>query len=81
MLRATFMGVVKDPEFLAEAGKAKLEITPVDGEAVQKIIAGMFDAPKDVIEASRLAAVDESKTKTEKADQDQHGQGQGRGAR
>ena len=67
MLRATFMGVMKDPKFLAEANKAKLEITPVDGAAVQKIIADMFNAPKDIIEASRLAAVDQSKIKIEKA--------------
>jgi hypothetical protein len=29
---------MKDPEFLAEAEKAKLEVTPVSGEAVQKIV-------------------------------------------
>jgi tripartite-type tricarboxylate transporter receptor subunit TctC len=37
-LRKAFMDTMKDPEFLAEAEKAKLEITPVSGEAVQKIV-------------------------------------------
>ena len=29
---------MKDKEFLAEADKAQLEITPVSGEAVQKLV-------------------------------------------
>jgi tripartite-type tricarboxylate transporter receptor subunit TctC len=37
-LRKAFMDTMKDPEFLAEAEKAKLEITPISGEEVQKIV-------------------------------------------
>jgi tripartite-type tricarboxylate transporter receptor subunit TctC len=37
-LRKAFMDTMKDPEFLAEADKAKLEITPISGEEVQKIV-------------------------------------------
>jgi tripartite-type tricarboxylate transporter receptor subunit TctC len=66
-LRDTFMATMKDPAFVKASDQAKLEITPVTGEAVQKIIADMFAAPKDVIEASRIAASDASKTKTTKA--------------
>src|SRR5437588_3381876 len=37
-LRKAFMDAMKDPSFLAEAEKAKLEINPVSGEAVQSIV-------------------------------------------
>jgi tripartite-type tricarboxylate transporter receptor subunit TctC len=37
-LRKAFMDTMKDPEFVAEADKAKLEITPISGEEVQKIV-------------------------------------------
>jgi tripartite-type tricarboxylate transporter receptor subunit TctC len=41
-LRKAFMDTMKDPEFLAEADKAKLEITPISGEAVQKIVVDAY---------------------------------------
>ncbi|HET7681269.1 MAG TPA: tripartite tricarboxylate transporter substrate-binding protein [Xanthobacteraceae bacterium] len=37
-LRKAFMDTMKDPEFLAEAEKAKLEVNPISGEEVQKIV-------------------------------------------
>ena len=37
-LRKAFMDTMKDPEFIAEADKAKLEVTPIDGEKVQQIV-------------------------------------------
>jgi tripartite-type tricarboxylate transporter receptor subunit TctC len=37
-LRKAFMDTMKDPEFLAEADKAQLEVTPIDGERVQQIV-------------------------------------------
>jgi len=37
-LRKAFMDTMKDPEFLAEADKAQLEITPISGEEIQKIV-------------------------------------------
>jgi tripartite-type tricarboxylate transporter receptor subunit TctC len=41
-LRKAFMDTMKDPEFLAEAEKAKLEITPISGEEVQKIVVDAY---------------------------------------
>ena len=38
MLRKGFMDALKDKELLAEADKAKLEITPVDGATIQKLV-------------------------------------------
>jgi tripartite-type tricarboxylate transporter receptor subunit TctC len=37
-LRKAFMDTMKDPEFLAEAAKAQLEVTPIDGAKVQQIV-------------------------------------------
>lgn len=41
-LRKAFMDTMKDPEFLADAKKSKLDIDPESGEAVEKTIAGFF---------------------------------------
>ena len=41
-LRKAFMDTMKDPEFLAEADKAKLEVTPLDGAKAQQIIADAY---------------------------------------
>ena len=43
-LRKAFMDTMKDKEFLAEADKGKLEITPVSGEAVQALVAKAYAA-------------------------------------
>jgi len=42
LLRQAFMDTLKDSEFLAEAGKARLEVDPVTGPEMEKIIAGLF---------------------------------------
>ncbi len=49
-LRDAFMATMKDPEFLAEADKAQVEITPVTGEAIQKLVKEVYDTPKEVAE-------------------------------
>jgi tripartite-type tricarboxylate transporter receptor subunit TctC len=52
-LRKAFMDTMKDPEFLAEADKAKLEVTPLDGTRAQQI---MVDAYKvDPVIAKKTA--------------------------
>jgi tripartite-type tricarboxylate transporter receptor subunit TctC len=47
-LRSAFMGTMADREFLAEAEKAQLEITPVSGEAVQKLVAEVYQTPPEI---------------------------------
>jgi len=42
LLRKAFLDTLKDEEFLAEATKAKLDIAPVTGEQVERIISGLF---------------------------------------
>ena len=49
-LRSAFMAMVKDREFLADAERVKLDITPIDGDAVRAIIVKMAATPRAVIE-------------------------------
>jgi tripartite-type tricarboxylate transporter receptor subunit TctC len=42
VLRRAFMETMKDPEFLAEAKKANLEVIPLAGEEVERTVAGLF---------------------------------------
>lgn len=55
VLRKAFAATLKDPEFVAEAKKASLEIDPLTGEEVEKIVAGMFDLSPATV--TKLAAV------------------------
>src|SRR3954451_10145781 len=48
VLRKAFMDTMKDPEFLAEADKAQLEITPVSGDALQKLVADVYKTPPEI---------------------------------
>lgn len=41
-MREAFTRTLKDPAFLAEAEKSKLEVDPVTGEELEKIVAGLF---------------------------------------
>jgi len=54
-LRVAFEKVLADPDFLQEAAKVGLNITPIDGKAVQDAVEKMFAAPKDVVEAARAS--------------------------
>ena len=41
-LRKAFLDTLRDPEFLAEAQKARLDIDPVGGEEIEKVVASLF---------------------------------------
>jgi len=43
MLRKAFQETVKDPDFLAEAAKARLAIDPMTGEEIGEVVKGLFD--------------------------------------
>jgi tripartite-type tricarboxylate transporter receptor subunit TctC len=42
LLRKAFVETLKDPEFIADAKKSKLDIDALTGEEVEKIVAGLF---------------------------------------
>src|SRR6202043_1591429 len=44
-LRKAFMDTMADKDFLADAEKLKLEITPVDGAELQKLVAEVYATP------------------------------------
>ena len=48
-LREAFMATMKDKDFLAEADKAQLEITPVSGQAVQKLVSDVYQTPPEIV--------------------------------
>ena len=54
-LRTAFMATMKDPEFVAEAGKAGMDIDAVDGDEVQRLIAKMYSAPPELIAKMKKA--------------------------
>jgi tripartite-type tricarboxylate transporter receptor subunit TctC len=53
MLRTAFMAVLRDPDFLAEAERAKLEIVAVPGERVEQIVREIYGLPPAVIEKAK----------------------------
>ena len=48
-MRAAFQATVKDPAFIAEVEKLRLELDPVSGEELQSYIAKLQDVPKHLI--------------------------------
>src|SRR5678810_1304463 len=55
ILRKAFMATMQDPAFVAEAEKIKLEIRPVSGEAVQKLVAEVYASPPEVVKKAAAA--------------------------
>ncbi|MGE5219274.1 MAG: Bug family tripartite tricarboxylate transporter substrate binding protein [Chloroflexota bacterium] len=48
-LQKAFMDTLKDPQFMAEAEKAKLEISPVDGPGIEKMVNGLYDMEPAIV--------------------------------
>jgi len=67
MLRTAFMATMGDKKFLAAARKRKLEVQPVSGEEVQRLIAKLYAAPKDVVAAAKDAQSNTSKSRISQA--------------
>lgn len=49
-LRTAFDATMKDPEFLKEAQKQKLDIDPVSGDELEKVVRDVYATPKPIIE-------------------------------
>jgi tripartite-type tricarboxylate transporter receptor subunit TctC len=49
ILRKAFAATLRDPAFLADAKKVRIEITPKSGELVQKSVAALYSAPKELV--------------------------------
>ena len=49
------MATMRDPEFLADMQKVKLDVNSKDGDEVSALIQKVYAAPKDVIERMKQA--------------------------
>jgi tripartite-type tricarboxylate transporter receptor subunit TctC len=49
ILREGFSKTVKSPEFIEEAQKMSLDVSPMSGEEVQALVARIYATPPDVI--------------------------------
>jgi tripartite-type tricarboxylate transporter receptor subunit TctC len=58
-LQKAFIDTLKDPQFLAEAEKAKLEISPIDGPGIEKMVNGLYAMEPAIV--NRVKQVLESK--------------------
>jgi tripartite-type tricarboxylate transporter receptor subunit TctC len=55
-LRDAFMATMEDKDFLAEAGKAQLEINPVSGADVETLVKDVYATPAVVVAEAKAAA-------------------------
>ena len=55
ILRRAFDATMKDAAFLAEAGRMNLEISPVSGADLEKLIADVYRTPADVVAKTKAA--------------------------
>ena len=58
ILRGAFDAMMKDPEFRADADKLKLDIDPVSGLSMQKIIDDLYKTPAPVLESIKKILVE-----------------------
>jgi tripartite-type tricarboxylate transporter receptor subunit TctC len=52
-LRSAFDATMKDPEFLAEAAKQRLLVTPMTGPEVESFIKALYQTPADIVAAAK----------------------------
>jgi tripartite-type tricarboxylate transporter receptor subunit TctC len=50
MLRNAFMATMKDPEFIADAKRQKLDVDPEDGEHLAALIKKIYATPKPIVD-------------------------------
>ena len=49
-LRKAFMDTLQDPQFLAEAEKTQLEVSPVSAEEIERLVAEIYRSPAHIVE-------------------------------
>jgi tripartite-type tricarboxylate transporter receptor subunit TctC len=55
-LVAAFEAMLKDPEFLAEIKKLNLDLNPISGATIERMLKELYATPKNVLERAALAA-------------------------
>ena len=54
-LRSAFDATMSDPQFLEDAEKIRIDISPLPGSKVQELVQTLYAMPKDVIARARQA--------------------------
>src|SRR5262249_22747609 len=54
-LRSAFDATMKDPEFIAEAEKLRLEVSPMKGAEIERVLNEVYALPKELIDKARAA--------------------------
>jgi hypothetical protein len=54
-LIAAFDATMKDPEYLADAERMKIDVNPVGGKAIDALLAELYATPKDVVKKASEA--------------------------
>jgi tripartite-type tricarboxylate transporter receptor subunit TctC len=55
VLRRAFDATMKDPQFLAEAEKLRIDVAPLSGERVQEVVRKLYESSPEVIGLARAA--------------------------
>ena len=66
-LQDAFMATMKDPKFLADANKQKMEIAPLSGPKVASLVKDLYATPQNIIQLASTAASDDTKIEISKA--------------
>jgi hypothetical protein len=53
ILRTAFDATMQDPQFLADAAKMKISITPLSGQEVQDLVTKLYATPRKLVERAR----------------------------
>jgi tripartite-type tricarboxylate transporter receptor subunit TctC len=55
VLRSAFDATMKDPQFLDDAERTRIDISPLSGAKVQDLVQKLYATPKDVVMRARQA--------------------------
>ena len=55
ILRKAFDETMKDPQFLADADKLRIDVAPLSGARVQEVVRNLYASPPDVVDLARQA--------------------------
>jgi tripartite-type tricarboxylate transporter receptor subunit TctC len=55
ILRKAFDATMKDPQFVADADKLRIDVAPLSGERVQEVVRNLYAAPPQVVDLARAA--------------------------
>jgi tripartite-type tricarboxylate transporter receptor subunit TctC len=58
ILRDAFNATMKDPQFVAEAEKLRLPVSPKTGEEALAIVEAIYATPEDIVQAARKVAAE-----------------------